>query len=194
MSAARRPPSADSKSMLDAFQASIMAMPDIHGRSKSAAVEAVALLWDYLDRTPGEQLPCASFGEMLGMNGPSAYGRLSALEKLGLVTKTASRKGSGGGVGFVCPWLEARRRSPSPGGPAPAAAEPKARGRQAGTKASDHDGMLDPLERIDAAADRGVAAARGLAPSDATLTITQALREIQALVATERRMRLKGTA
>lgn len=176
----------DSESLLDEFTSSIMESPDIHFRSKDVAADTVARLWHYLDRTPGEQLPCAAFGEMLGVNGPAAYSRLGALEKLGIITKTASRKGAGGGIGFVCAWLEARR------GRAPETARPRTKAQPA--PMSDPEGMLDGLERIDAAADRAVEAARRLGASDSTLTITQALREIQALVAAERKKRLRGTA
>lgn len=72
--------------------------------------DAVTALWPYLTATPGEQFAMLEFAQMFKVSSTNgATIRLSKLVGLGILTRTMLRKGRGGGSGYVCPWLEARR-------------------------------------------------------------------------------------
>lgn len=81
------------------------------GVRANALAESVRAMWDYLVNTPGEQRPYAEFGKMLGIGSSSAYSRIQAMIRNGIIQKTAGRRGVGGGVGLICEWVEQRRAS-----------------------------------------------------------------------------------
>src|SRR5579883_770119 len=78
-----------------------------------AAASAVRKLWTYLSTTPGEQFPYAKFAQDLGVGPQQARKKMLMLAQKKVITQTIVRRGSGGGVGFVCDWLEARRNGVS---------------------------------------------------------------------------------
>lgn len=84
-----------------------------HNRARKNHSASITQLWPYLARTPGEQLSLAVFGEIFGVVPGSATARLAGLVKHGLIRKTATRQGKGGGVGYICEWLEQRRERSS---------------------------------------------------------------------------------
>ncbi len=147
-------------------------------KRKAAFAESVGLMWEYLYKTPGEQRPYVDFGKMLGVNDSSASSRLSILVKHGIITKTSMRKGSGGGVGFVCDWLEKKRSDASE------ASEPDVSTPMSGaptTTARNGRDVAAELSSIDVLAERAVQSMRLLLGRESPLglAMVETLREIQ---------------
>lgn len=135
-----------------------------NGRRKAGLAESVSAIWEYLVKTPGEQRPYDEFGKMLGVKTTSAsFGKLKTLTRNGVIRRTSPRR-AGNGVGFVCEWLEARRRGES--FTEVAGAERDAR---------------KELTAIDALAEKGVQSMRMVMGEDSKLggAMVEMLREIQ---------------
>jgi hypothetical protein len=96
------------KELLASYQKDIEAGSN---RARKNHSLSIGQLWPYLARTPGEQLSLSAFGEIFGIVATSASSRLNGLVKHGLIRKATSRKGVGGGIGYLCDWLEQRRGS-----------------------------------------------------------------------------------
>ncbi len=148
-------------------------------KRKAAFAESVGLMWEYLYKTPGEQRPYVDFGKMLGVNDSSASSRLSILVKHGIITKTSMRKGSGGGVGFVCNWLEKKRNEVD----ASEASEPSVSTPTSSVTTVARNGrdVAAELSSIDVLAERAVQSMRLLLGRESPLglAMVETLREIQ---------------
>jgi hypothetical protein len=144
------------------------------GKRKAALAESVSAIWDYLVKTPGEQRPYDEFSRMLNVSRSGAFGKLKTLVKNGIVKKTAGRMG-GNGVGFICEWLEARRRGETTALVIPTEIRPR--------HEAPHDIRCE-LTDIDSLAERGVQSMRTLNGRDRKLglAMVETLREIQARV------------
>lgn len=141
------------------------------GKRKAALAESVSAIWEYLVKTPGEQRPYDEYARMLNVGRSTALAKLKTLAKNGVLKKTAGRTGLG--VGFICEWLEARRR-----GEAAPASEIMSE-RDVGVD-HDHD-VKGSLRDIDVMAERGVQSVRQLMNHDPRLgfSMIEAFREIQ---------------
>lgn len=147
-------------SLLAEFREEIV---DSGRKRKEALVESLGLVWEYLVKTPGEQMPYNEYGRLFGTNGKNAYSRLKTLANAGVIKKTSGGKGAEG-VGFICEWLEARRR-----------------GDQAKPAESTDEDVAESLNSIEDLAERCVQSVRRQFSDQRTsLAVIQALREIQA--------------
>lgn len=140
------------------------------GRRKAALAESVSAIWEYLVKTPGEQRPYDEYAVMLDVGRNTAFAKLKTLVKNGLLKKTAGRTGLG--VGFICEWLEARRRGEN------LSLIPS---EVVATHDVIHVDVQGSLGGIDAMAERGVQSARQLMEHDPRLGLfmIEAFREIQ---------------
>ena len=165
-----------------------LAETKIAGQGGKCAIASMGSLWDYLTKTPGEQRPYTEFARILDVNVDrpmSAKARLDSLVRRGLLSKTSSRRGTGGGVGFVCVWLEKRRLAGQPGQPEKIARNAVGESVRRGShKDETIEGLKTELAAIEEAAERVVGTVRPLVLDDSRLgfAVVEAMREIQARV------------